>query len=150
MQRPVDDAFQVAGSRRPQIHPVVDVDPRIRRSVLGLHRQLVAPVTHRNTLGAVQGGQIMVSQVPHDPMHRCPVQRFDGGHPALIDQPVVVGKHGTAGVGGVGTPLRHLLHAQVGPVREVGMTAAMRHEVDASRANNLLGRERLLIARLIS
>jgi hypothetical protein len=36
-----------------------------------------------------------------------------------------------------------LPHAQVRPVREVEMTAALRHDLDVSRANYLLGRGRL-------
>ena len=143
MQRPVDDAFQVAGSRRAQIHAVVDVDPGVRRPVFGLHGQLVAPVARRNAFGAVQGGQIVVGQLPDDSVYLRAGQRLDGGHPALIDQPVVVGEHGAARIGGVGTTLRHLPHAQVRPVREVEMTAALRHDLDVSRANYLLGRGRL-------
>ena len=143
MHRAVDDAFQIAGSRRTQIHPVVDVDPGVRRSVFGLHGQLVAPVAHRHALGAVQGGQIVVGHLPDHSVHLRAGERFDGGHPALVDQPVVIGEHGAARIGGVGTALRHLPHAQVRPVREVGMTAALRHDLDVSRANYLLGRGRL-------
>ena len=129
----VDDAFQVARSWRTRIHPVVDVDPGIRRPVVGVHGQLVAPVAPRHALGAVQGGQIVIGELPDDPVHFCAVERLDGGHAALIDQPVVVGQHRPPGIAGVGTTLRHLLHAQVRPVRKVGMTSR-RHDLDVSGA----------------
>ena len=133
MQRPVDDAFQVAGSRWAQVHPVINVDPCVRRPVFALHGQLVAPVAHRNAFGAVQGGQIVVGQLPDDSVHLRAGERLDGGHPALVDQPVVVGEHRAARIGGIGTTLRHLPHAQVRPVREVEMTAALHDLMLAER-----------------
>ena len=147
---PVDDAFQVAVSRRAEFDPVVDVDPRFRRTVFGLHRQPVAPVAHRHAFGAVERDQVVVATRAR--RRRAPEAPSNGSTvatPRSIDQPVVVGEHGPPRIDGVGTALSHLLHAQVGPVREIGMTAPLRHDVDVSRANYLRCRERLLSARLI-
>ena len=132
----VDDAFEVARSWRTRMHPVVDVDPGIRRPFVGVHGQLVAPVARRYALGAVQGGQVVIGELPDDSVHFHAIERFDGGHAALIDQPVVVGEHRPPGIGGVGTTSRHLLHAQVRPVGKVGMTAS-RHDFDVSGAKYL-------------
>ena len=49
------------------------------------------------------------------------VERLDGGDAALVDQPVVVGERRGPRIGGVGAAPRHLLHAQVRPVREVAV-----------------------------
>ena len=136
MERAVDDALQVAGPWRARIDPVVDVHPGVRRSVFGVHGHAVPAVAPRHTFGAVQRGQIVVGHVPDDAVHLRPVERLDGRHPALVDQPVVVGEHGSARIARVGAPLRHLPHAQVGPVREVGMTAPLRHEVMLAERSN--------------
>ena len=134
MQCPVDDAFEVTRSRRTRIHPVVDIDPGVRRTVVGVHGQLVTPVAQRHALGAVQGGQVVIGELPDDPVYMSAVERLDGGHAALIDQPVVVGQHRPPGIGGVGATLRHLPHAQVRPVRKVGLTARRHHDFDVSGA----------------
>ena len=92
VHRAVDDAFQIAGSRRTGIDAVVDVDPRLGRAVVGVHGQPVAAIPHRNALGAVQRRQVVVGHLPHHAVHLGAVERLDGGHPALVDQPVVVGQ----------------------------------------------------------
>ena len=124
MHRPVDDAFQVAGSRRTRIHPVVDVDPGVRRPVFGMHGQPVASVAHGTPSALSRVARSWSDSCQTTPC-TCAVERLDGGHPALIDQPVVVGEHRPPRIGGVGTTLRHLPHAQVRPVREVGMRLAV-------------------------
>ncbi|COX38029.1 Uncharacterised protein [Mycobacterium tuberculosis] len=59
-------------------------------------------------------------------MHLVSGEGFDGGHAALVDQPVVIAEHCRPRSTGVGTARRHLVGAQVGPVGEVGMPA-VRH-----------------------
>ena len=127
VHRAVDDAFQVARPRRAGIDTVVDVDPGLGRAVVGVHGQPVAAVPHRNALGAVQRRQVAVGHLPHHAVHLGAVERFDGGHPALVDQPVVVGQHRGPRIDRAGASPRHLPHAQVGPVREVAMTSLALH-----------------------
>ncbi len=81
--------------------------------VVGVHGEPVAAVPHRDSFGAVQGGEVVVVELPQHAVHLGSVERLDGGDAALVDQPVVVGQRRRAGVGGAGAALRHLLHAQV-------------------------------------
>ncbi len=129
----VDDAFQVAGSRRAGIHAMVDVDPRLGRAVVGVHGQPVAAIPHGNALGAVQRREVVVGHLPHHAVHLGAVERLDGGHPALVDQPVVIGELRGPRIDRAGASPRHLPHAQVGPVREVcdaGLHSARGDQID--------------------
>jgi hypothetical protein len=122
MQGAVDDAFQVAGPWRTGVDPVVDVDPRLGRAVVGVHGEPVASIAHGNAFRAVEGGEIVIGQLPHHTVYRRAVERFDGRHTALVDQPVVVGEHRGPGIDRPRAPARHLPNAQVRPVGEIGMT----------------------------
>ena len=122
MQGAVDDAFQVAGPWRAGVDPVVDVDPRLRRAVVGVHGEPVAAIPHGNAFRAVEGGEVVVGHLPHHAVHLGTVERFDGRHAALVDQPVVVGQRRGSGVDRARAPQRHLPNAQVRPVGEVAMT----------------------------
>ena len=65
----------------------------------------------------------MVVELPHHTVHLGTVERLYRGNAAFVDQPVMVGQSRRARIGGAGAALRHLPHAQVGPVCEVAMTA---------------------------
>ena len=69
MQGAVDDAFQVAGPWRARVDPVVDVDPRLRRAVAGVHGEPVAAIPHGNAFRAVEGGEVVVGHLPHHAVH---------------------------------------------------------------------------------
>ena len=92
MHGAVDDALEVARARRARLDAVVDVDPRLGWAVVGVHGEPVAAVAHRDTLGAVEGGKVVVGQLPQHAVHVRAVERLDGGHSALVDQPVMVGQ----------------------------------------------------------
>ena len=94
---------------------MIDVHPGRRRPVVGLHGQPVAAVAHRNTLGAVQDGQVVIGELPEHSMHLVAGQRFDGGYAAFVDQPVVVGQHRRPRISGVRTALRHLSTHRLDP-----------------------------------
>ena len=100
---------------------MIDVHPRLGGPFVGVHGEPVAAVPHRHTFGAVEGGEVVVVELPHHAVHLRSVERLDGGDTALVDQPVVVGQRRGPGIGGVGAAPRHLLHAQVRPVREVAV-----------------------------
>ena len=121
VQRAVDDALQIARPRRSGIDAMVDVHPRLGRARIGVHGEPVAAVPHRHAFGAVQRGEVVVVDLPQHAVHLRSVERLDGRHAALVDQPVVVGQRRRAGIGGAGAAPRHLVHAQVRPVREVAM-----------------------------
>ena len=122
MHRSVDDALEIPGPRRPGIDSVVDVHPGIQLPVRGADRHPVAAVANGDTLGAVQGGQVAVGDLPDDAVHLGSGEGFDGGDTAFVDQPVVFVQERVARIDGIRAATRHLLHAQVGPVREVEMT----------------------------
>ncbi len=128
VDRAVDDALQIAGPRRPRVDAMVDVHPRLGGACVGVHGEPVAAVPHRNTLGAVQRGEVVVVDLPQHAVHPRAVERLDGRDTALVDQPVVVGQRRRAGIGGAGAASRHLLHAQVRPVREVAV-APVKHSI---------------------
>ena len=92
---------------------MVDVDPCVRRAGVGVDGEPVAAIPHRDSFGAVQRGEVVVVDLPHHAVHLGSVERLDGGDAALVDQPVMVGQHRRAGIGGAGAALRHLPHAQV-------------------------------------
>src|SRR6478752_6286319 len=91
----VEDAFQIAGARRSGFDAMVDVDPGRRRAVLGAHREPVAAVTRRDALGAVERGKVVVGHSPDHPVYLAAGERLDGGDPALVDEPVMVGQSRT-------------------------------------------------------
>ena len=72
---------------------MVDVDPGVRRPVVGVHGQLVAPIARRHALGAIEGGQVAIGELPEHSVHVVAGKRLDGGDAALVDQPVVIGQH---------------------------------------------------------
>jgi hypothetical protein len=65
----VDDALEIAGPRRARFDPVVDVHPRVGRPVVGVHRHPVAAVAHRDALGTVERGQVVVGEPPQHTVH---------------------------------------------------------------------------------
>mgnify|MGYP007123229252 CR=1 FL=1 len=72
------------------------------------------------------GGEVMLGDPPEHPVHVIAGERLDGGHAALVDQPVVVDQRGGTRVGGIRAALRHLLDAEVRPVGEVRMATHQR------------------------
>ncbi len=128
MQRTVDDSLQIARPRRSRVDAMVDVDPRLGRPGIGVHGEPVAAVPHRHSFCAVQRGEIVVVELPHHAVHLRTVERLDCRDAALVDQPVVVGQCRRTGISGAGAAPRHLVHAQVRPVREVAV-AAGKHSI---------------------
>ena len=91
VRRPGDDAIQITGSRRPGLNPVVDVDPWSRWAKGCVNSQPVTAITVRDTLCAVQVRQITVGQGPQHSVDCASGEWLKRCHPALVDQPVIVG-----------------------------------------------------------